>query len=606
MLAINEVLQQGRYRITNCFEHETSGAGYEAYDNVLETNVLLKEIAVDLKKAETDQPTETLKSAFDGEAKILTEIKHESLLHVRDYFSEIDCQYLVSEAVEGSDLGELLEKNKSALRLADVTKWADQLLDALHYLHTRTPPIFHLDIKPQNIKLTADGKIKLLAFGVVENPNVAEASQNLDHAALHYSPLEQIWSGLDRASQNVIANSYDETSEKILNQPADARTDIYRLGATLYHLMTARLPVDALERSIDILEGKTDPLPPPHRINPQIPPEISRVVVKAMEIKRENRFFSAIVMRQVLRTAVTRAKERASEQLKREREEAARKIQLAEQQKIERERQAAEQKRIGAEVRQKRENESIKNRLRESEAKRLQAEKRAAEAEKRLLENNAGKSGEVEAANLDGEEFFESNEKKSASAAVKTGTDLMSATYSSKVKSESNGRTSAPENSLEMFGNLYAQSQDNKIWRRIFVTASALTIFAAAFSGIWTFGTYETSELNQIISGQPVELATDAASEPIIDHVPIPGIEVEPEISQMPTASELPDLAESPGLTQSSSVAVMPIDRPARKNKPALPSLSAPRVERQTMPPPLKPQPKSKKPVTVDDLINDN
>lgn len=586
MPAKNEVLQPERSRITNRFEQKADGAGEEARGNVIDANLPLKVIPFKLKKAETAAPAETL-----------------------DYFSENNCRQQPSEAVNEDDLGALLERKKSPFALADVIDWADQLLSALHDLHTRTPPIFHLEIKPQNIKLTADGKIKLLAFGTDENPkavNVAVTNENSDHAALHYSPLEQIWSGLDRASQNVIANSYDETSEKILNQPADARTDIYRLGATLYHLMTARQPIDALERSIDVLEGKSDPLPPPHRINPQIPPEISRVVVKAMEIKRENRFFSAIVMRQVLRTAVLRAKERHLEQPKREREETARKIQLAEQQKIERERQTAEQKRIEVETEQKRENESIKNRLRESEVKRLQAERRAAEAEKRLLENNVGKSGEGETADSDGEEFLESNEKKSPPTAVKTKLDLMSATYSSKVKSESNGRTSAPENSLEMFGNLYAQSQDNKIWRRIFVTASALTIFAAAFSGIWAFGTYETSELNQIISEQPVELATDAASEPIIDHAPIPVIEVEPEISQMPTASELPDLAESSGLTEPSNAAEMPIDRPARKNRPVLPPLSAPRVERKTTPPLPKPQPKPKKPVTVDDLINDN
>lgn len=587
MPAKNEVLQPGRSRITNRFEQKADGVGYEAYDNALEKKSPLKEIPFKLKKAETAAPAETL-----------------------DYFSEINCQQQPSEAVSEDDLGALLERRKSPFALADVIDWADQLLDALHSLHAGGAPIFHLKIRPQNIKLAADGKIKLFAIGTVENPNAAKiavTNENSDHAALHYSPLEQIWSGLDRASQNVIANSYDETSEKILNQPADARTDIYRLGATLYHLMTARLPVDALERSIDILEGKSDPLPPPHRINSQIPPEISRVVVKAMEIKRENRFFSAIVMRQVLRTAVLRAKERHLEQPKREREETARKIQIAEQQKIERERQAAEQKRTEAEARQKRETESIKNRLRESEVKRLQAESRAAEAEKRLLENNAGKFGGGESADSDSEVFLKSNEKKSPPSAVKTKPDLMAATYSSKVKSESNERAAAPESSPEMFGNFFAQPpKNNKIRRRMFVAAFTLTIFTAAFSGIWAFGTYETSEMNQIISGQPVELAIDAASEPIIDQVPVPVIETTPEISQMPPASELPNLAESSGLTEPPNAAEMPIDRPARKNKPVLPPLSAPRVERQAAPPLPKPQPKPKKPVTVDDLINDN
>ena len=105
--------------------------------------------------------------------------------------------------------------------------WADQLLDALSYLHALSPPIIHCDIKPQNIKLTSDGKIKLLAFGIAGNTNAKSNStvRNLsfDTANLQYLPLEQIWEKLDPASRKVITNSYDEKAQKILEQPADAQ-----------------------------------------------------------------------------------------------------------------------------------------------------------------------------------------------------------------------------------------------------------------------------------------------------------------------------------------------------------------------------------------------
>src|SRR5690606_20170290 len=120
---------------------------------------------------------------------------------------------------------------------------------------------------PQHIKMTADGKLKLLAYGIASG--IASALEpgignpGTEQTQLHFSPLEQIWEGLDKASQKVITNSYDEKSEMLLKQPADARSDIFGLGATLYYLATGKKPVDALERSIDILEGKEDPLVSP-------------------------------------------------------------------------------------------------------------------------------------------------------------------------------------------------------------------------------------------------------------------------------------------------------------------------------------------------------
>ncbi len=159
MLATNEVLQQGRYRIINQFRQDGKGAVYEAFDNVLETNVLLRENSANSKKVITVSQMETRKLAFADEAKVLTAIKHESLLHVRDYFSEIDRQYLVLEYADGNDLSELLKKDGSSFALAEVANWADQLLNALNYLHTHLPPIIHRDINPQNLKLTSNGKL---------------------------------------------------------------------------------------------------------------------------------------------------------------------------------------------------------------------------------------------------------------------------------------------------------------------------------------------------------------------------------------------------------------------------------------------------------------
>ena len=313
MPATNELLQEGRYRI----DQPASGSDnvFEAYDTVRKTAVIVREIPVKMNKVMTVSQQESLKIAFSNQAKALIDIRHESLTPVHDFFSEIDRQYLVMEAIEGDTLATLLFRNKRPFSVEDITQWADQLLDALHYLHSQRPAIIHGHVRPQNLKLTS-GRVKL--FGVCPDSG-ADSSSSED---LRYSPMELIWPGLDAASQKVITNSYDDRSERILKESPDARSDIYSLGATLYFLATGIEPVDPLERSIDILEGKLDPLREPTSVNSNIAPEISDVLMKALEIKRENRYDSAAIMRQVLQSAVARVSEREDAD-QREQEEAA-------------------------------------------------------------------------------------------------------------------------------------------------------------------------------------------------------------------------------------------------------------------------------------------
>lgn len=421
MIGVEEITQTGRYRKIE--EPRNGGSVYEAYDSVLETNVMLREIPVRLGKIVSLGQQEAIRDAFAEEAKVFTAIKHESIQRVLDFFSDLDRHCLIMESIPGSDLGELLEKKRGAFPLHDIMNWADQLLDALHYLHTYAPPVFHRNVKPQNLKLTPGGKIKLLACSFTKDTDAPTGSD------LNYLSLEQIWSGLDPASQKVITNSYDERSEKLLRQPADARSDIYSVGATLYHLITGCVPIDPLERSIDTLDGKTDPLRSANAMDPGVPPEISEVLQRAMEIKRENRYDSAVIMRQVLRTALVRVKERETldavkqdemnaaweaslaeekrlgeersieEQrqnaIEAERAAAEEEHRLAEQlrleaeaekERLEEERRLTEQRRLELEAEKKRQADLVRQQLREAEEQRSEAQQRAAEAERRLFD----------------------------------------------------------------------------------------------------------------------------------------------------------------------------------------------------------------------------
>ena len=101
MLIINDHLQQERYRIIDQFGQDEKSVVYEAYDNTLKTNVIIKEFLVNPKKITTATQQESRKLTFAKEAKFLIELKHDALVRVYNYFSEVDHQYLVLESVEG-------------------------------------------------------------------------------------------------------------------------------------------------------------------------------------------------------------------------------------------------------------------------------------------------------------------------------------------------------------------------------------------------------------------------------------------------------------------------------------------------------------------------
>jgi serine/threonine protein kinase len=574
MLAVNQVLQQGRYRIIDEFGQNGIGAGYEAYDTVLKTNVLLKENWVNLGKVTTAAQMETLKVAFVNEAKILTELKHESLLEIQNYFAEIDRQYLVTEYADGDYLSELLEKTKSPFQLAKAARVADQLLDVLTYLHTRVPPIIHRGIRPQDIKLTSGGKVKLLIFGIAKNfgtkTNNDFKNQTFDTANMNYLPLEQIWEGLDAASQKVVLNSYDEESQKILELPADPRSDIYSLGATLYHLLTARRPIDALERSIEIMEGKKDPLPSPSEINSQVPTEISAVLMKALEIKREDRFSSAEVMRLILQSELSRVKEREEARSIESEDDDMLEIGFATMQKtFEPKPLRVEPEDSKAEAEKTRQMELMKQRLQEAEAQRLLAEQRAAEAEKRLLEREAEQITKTESF----EEVVNSGEAPtSLTVALPENTPK-----ASPVKFEKLDEVKEQDE----FKDLFAEPQkENKSMRRMAVAAIILVMLGGTAWGVWTFLPAKQADTNQAVSFEEKNKPA-----PTVETVIAPT----PEANQIPAGSS-PETVETAVSTS------------AVKNKTAQPS---PPQTKKTAATPAK-TPAQKKPVTVDDLINDN
>ena len=273
-LAPDTVLQ-GRYRIVRQLGRGGMGAVYEALDLRLGIAVALKE---------TLSSEASIRKQFEHEARLLASMQHPALPRVSDHFVEGNRAFLVMQFIGGVDLARIIAQQPGPLPREQVIAWADQLLDALIYLHSRDRQVIHRDIKPHNLKLTATGQIALLDFGLAR----AQSSQASDVSITsskaffgytrHYAPIEQIQ-----------------------DQRTDPRTDIYALGATLYHLLTGIKPPDAMVRATALVNSEPDPLRPANKVHQAVGPEIAAILNKAMAQKAEHRYASANEFREAFR-----------------------------------------------------------------------------------------------------------------------------------------------------------------------------------------------------------------------------------------------------------------------------------------------------------------
>ena len=265
-------LLQGRYRVVRRLGKGGMGAVYEATDLRLDVTVAIKE-------AFSTDPR--LRKQFEHEARLLAQLHHTALPRVTDYFIEENRVFLVMQFIGGDDVAEIISRQPGPLPSNTVIAWADQLLDALIYLHTRERQIVHRDIKPHNLKLTSAGTIALLDFGLAKSDwdtTQANSSTSIFGFTRRYSPPEQMQ-----------------------DQGTTPRSDIYALGATLYHLLTGVKPPDALVRTKAIAKGEADPLLLAYEIHGAVGPEVSIILQKALELDPNLRYENAHGFRQALR-----------------------------------------------------------------------------------------------------------------------------------------------------------------------------------------------------------------------------------------------------------------------------------------------------------------
>lgn len=261
----------GNYRIIQLLGHGGFGAVYEAEDTRQPgLRIALKE-SFDANSVR----------AFQSEFVVLRNLQHPNLPRYYEMFEYQGNGYLVMELVPGQSLQDVLDGQPGQPLLeSQVLGYAMQVCDALVYLHSQTPLILHRDVKPANIRITPAGLIKLVDFGLLkQGTGTTQSSKRAGTPG--YAPIEQ----------------YGSTG-----QHTNQQSDIYSLGATLYHLLTGHPPAPAADRIV----ASPDPLLSVRQVNPRISQTVADAVMKAAHVFQQNRFADVLTMKQALMGVATR------------------------------------------------------------------------------------------------------------------------------------------------------------------------------------------------------------------------------------------------------------------------------------------------------------
>jgi len=276
LLARGTVLNN-RYIIMHVLGFGGFGAVYLAFDQRLgNRRVAIKELL---------QTTPEVVRQFEIEAKILATLSHPVLPKAYDWFKYYSGDiryYLVMEFIDGISIWDLVQQ-KGMMTPATAIQVIEPVLDAVAYLHNQNPPIIHRDIKPSNILLTRDRKVYLVDFGIAK---IVKSGQRTATGAQGVTP------------------GFSPPEQYLSSGETDVRSDIYSLGATLYFMLTAKIPPDVTERLQREIAGQPS-LEPIRNINRTVSPQIEKAIFKAMALRKEHRFNNVNEFLQGLKGQIT-------------------------------------------------------------------------------------------------------------------------------------------------------------------------------------------------------------------------------------------------------------------------------------------------------------
>lgn len=255
------MMLDGRYELI-----ELIGAGGMAYVYKALCHRLNRYDAVKIMRDET-AANEEFRKRFRAESQAVAMLSHPNIVSVYDVSHSDDVEYIVMELVDGITLKQYMQKT-GALSPDEALNFTSQIAKALDHAHGKG--IIHRDIKPQNIMLLKDGMIKVADFGIASLQNDIEESSGETVGSVHYIAPEQA-----------------------RGAAPDARSDIYSLGIVIYEMLTGKLPyVGNSEAEVAVMHMNTSP-EPPRSIVPEIPEELERICLKAMNADIDSRYQTA-------------------------------------------------------------------------------------------------------------------------------------------------------------------------------------------------------------------------------------------------------------------------------------------------------------------------
>jgi len=270
-----------QYLIGRALGHGGFGITYLGWDTDLARKTAIKEYmpngvagrasgatAVTPFSANTQTEFDWGLEKFMDEARVLARFhNHSGIVSVITFFRANGTAYLVMEYLDGTTFEDFLKRRSGRITWETAMRVINPILDALSAVHAEG--ILHRDISPDNIYLTRTGQVKLIDFGAARNA-LGQKSRNLSIILKEgYAPEEQYrTSGMQ-----------------------GPWTDVYAVGATLYHALTGRIPAPALDRQAEAAEGK-DPLTPPTELGVPLTPESEAALMKALAIRAQDRFQS--------------------------------------------------------------------------------------------------------------------------------------------------------------------------------------------------------------------------------------------------------------------------------------------------------------------------
>jgi tetratricopeptide (TPR) repeat protein len=270
----NGTILDNRYRILELLGEGGMGSVYKAENQRMPGPLwAIKELLLE-GFADPREMREAI-DRFEKESALmgqLTILPHPRIPRVIDRFSENGRYYFVMEFVPGKSLDHLLDEAKHALPERQVIEWAIQVCEALSYIHSQNPPVILRDLKPGNVMVMPNGEVKLIDFGIARVWKPGQKSNTENLGTMAYASPEHL----------------GQTGQ------TDARSDIYSLGATMYHLLTNEEPTPL----------DTPPTGSLRAHNPALSQTIEDIIIKSMQLDPGRRFQSAVAMQTALQSCL--------------------------------------------------------------------------------------------------------------------------------------------------------------------------------------------------------------------------------------------------------------------------------------------------------------